>query len=289
MTRQLSPAQLAELAEVSTLAGECLILAARDGTRAQFTSLDEAQTVDLGLGAGAEVCASSMVLSAITLAVGLDASFAEVTGPVGPVLTRAALEGGKWQDADAWLVRVWPGIAGWGPVLRGKVREPRVEDPRFVLQIRNQADALNQSLETLVSGYCRWRFGSAECGGTPVTLAATVTGTSGALSIAISYSGSFASQFFQFGEAEFTSGVLDGVVAEALFGFTQSAPGVGTLTLDVPLPSVPVIGTTLTLKQGCPKVRSACVERQGDAANFGGEPDVPGSEQLWAPTLGGAS
>lgn len=286
--RPLSAPQIAELAKTATFAGECLVLAAKDGTRAGFTSIDDPQTIDLGLGAGDEICADSMVLSAITLASGLDASFAEVRGPVGPVLTRAALEGGKWTDADAWLVRVWPELAGWAPLLRGKVREPRVEDPHFVLQIRNQADHFNQAMEQLVSGYCRFRFGSIECGGTPVTVAATVTGVTDALHFAVSYSGSFASGYFQFGEAAFTSGALSGVVAEALFGFTQSAPGVGAVVLDTPLPTLPVIGMTLTLKQGCPKIRSACIERQGDATNFGGEPDVPGSEKVWQfPGTGG--
>ena len=279
--RPLSPAQIAELAKVSTFAGECLVLAARDGTRARFTSIDVPQVIDLGLGAGAETCGDSMVLSAITLAAGLDASFAELRGPLGPVLTRAAIEGGKWQDADAWLVRVWPGIAGWAPIVAGKVREPRTEEPEFVLQVRNQADNLNQSLEQRISGYCRLRFGSSQCGGTPVTAAATVTAVTGPLSFAVSYAGSFASGYFQFGEAAFTGGALSGVVAEALFGFIQSAPGAGSLVLDTPLPALPVVGDTLMLKQGCPKIRSACIARQGTAINFGGEPDVPGSEKIW--------
>lgn len=287
--RPLSPAQIAEAAKVATTAGECLILAARDGERARFTSLDVAQTIDLGLGGGAEVCTDSMVVSAITLAVGLDASHAEVRGPLGPVLTRAEIEGGKWTDADAWLVRVWHGVAGWAPVIRGKVREPRVEDPAFVLEIRNQADPLNQPAEQLVSGYCRWRFGSAECGGTPVEVAATVTAVTDAMRLSVSYSGSFASQFFQFGEAEFTGGGLDGVVAEAVFSFVEGAPGAGQLVLDVPLPALPAIGDALTLRQGCPKVRPACVERQGSAINFGGEPDVPGSEQIWQIGAGSSS
>lgn len=287
--RPLSGAQIAELAQSSTFAGECLVLAARDGTRARFTSIDLPQVINLGFGAGDETCSDSMVLAAITLAAGLDASFAEVRGPLGPVLTRAALEGGKWTDADAWLVRVWPGIAGWAPVLKGKVREPRVEDPQFVLQIRNQGDNFNQALAQLVSGYCRFRFGSAECGGTPVTAAATVTAVTDAMNLAVSYAGSHPNGFFQFGEIAFTSGALNGVVSEALFNFTQTAPGAGTLVLDTPLPALPTPGDTLVLKQGCPKIRSACIERQGTAINFGGEPDVPGSEAIWQyPNVGGS-
>lgn len=281
MTRPLSAGQLAELAKVATFAGECLVLVARDGTRARFTSIDVPQVINLGAGAGDETCADSMVLAAITLAAGLDASFAEVRGPLGPVLTRAAIEGGKWTDAEAWLVRLWPGVAGWVPILKGRVREARIEDPQFVLQIRNQADSFNQALGQLISGYCRFRFGSSQCGGTPVTSAATVTAVTDAMRFSVSYAGSRATGFFQFGEAQFTSGTLNGVISEALFAFTETAAGAGTVVLDTPLPAVPVVGDTLILRQGCPKIRSACVARQGTAINFGGESDVPGSEKIW--------
>lgn len=289
MSRVLSLAQAAAIAGTEAFGGECLILAARDGTRARFTTLDSAQTVDLGLGAGAESCAEGMELRALTLAAGVEASFAEVRGALGPSLTRAAVEGGKWTDADAWLVKVWPGVAGWAPLLRGKVREARSEDPHFALQIRNQQDDLGQSLEWLVTGYCRWRFGSAECGGTPVTTTATVTAVTDALRLAVSHAGTFATGFFALGEAEFTSGALAGTIAENLFTFTSTGVGTASLVLDTPLPVLPGIGDTLVLRQGCPKVRPACIERQGDALNFGGEPDVPGSDKVWQyPNPGGS-
>lgn len=291
MSRPLSPAQVAKLTENAVTAGECLILAARNGTRAGFTSLDVAQAIDLGFGAGVETCSDSMLLSAITLAATVEASFAEVRGPLGPVLTRAAVENGVWKDAEAFLVRVWPGVAGWAPLLRGKVRECRAEDPDFVLELRNQADQLGAPLERLITAYCHWRYGDPDtCQATVASAAATVEAVTGTLTLAVSYAGTYADGYFQFGEAEFTSGALAGVVAEALYGFTETAPGLGTIELAEPLEGLAAVGDTLTLRRGCPRTRTGCIERQGHALRFGGEPDVPGSEKVWQyPNPGGGS
>lgn len=281
MTRVV-PAPLLTVLQGSPLAGECLILAARDGTRAGFTTLDRAQTVDLGLGAGPETCASGMVVSAITLAVGLDASTAEIQGPLGPVLTREAVEGGRWTDAEAWLVRVAPGSSGFAPLLAGKVSEPRVEDPRFVLEIRNQADALNQPLERLITGYCRWRYGDpATCGATVLEIAAEVTAVTDTMRFTLGYAGTYPDGTFTLGEVEFTSGALDGVISEKLFSFVSGGAGAGSVVLREPLPEAPAIGDVVLLRDGCALTRPACMAHQGNATRFGGEPDVPGSEQIW--------
>src|SRR5690606_38920294 len=121
-------------------------LQARDGTVAGFTTLDEPQVVDLtGFGGpGPVTCGDGMALSALTLALGLDASHAELTGPIGGTLTRAGVHGGRWSRARAWLVTVAPGYAGFAPWMRGKVADARADGDRFALEIRSHGDAFNQ-------------------------------------------------------------------------------------------------------------------------------------------------
>lgn len=282
------PSGLQTALEGAPLAGECLVLVARDGTTVGLTTCVRPVTLDLSAddGPASVTCESGLTLSAVTLAVGLDASNAEAQGPldwplVGPI-TRAGVEGGAWSRAEAWLVRVSPGETGHAPVLRGLVADARVEDPRWVFQIRNQADALNQNLEILINGYCRWRFGSAECGATPVELAATVSAVTDAMRFAMTFSGTVANDFFNLGEAEFTSGDLDGVISERLFDFTGGT-GSGSVVLREPLSAAPTVGDTLILRQGCELTRLACIAHQGDAVQFGGFPDVPGSDALTYP------
>lgn len=289
MTRP-TPAPLAAVLAGNPLAGECLVLRARDGTLAGFTSLVRTQSVDLsGDGRpGPVACTGGMVLSAITLAAGLDASFAEVHGPVGPVLTQDAIDGGRWTDAEAWLVRVSPGAAGYAPIMAGKVRESRVEGARFVLEVRNQADALNQGLGVEMTAYCRATLGDARCGFALVPVLATVTAATDALRFEVSVTGTFVDGHFNKGKAVFTSGTLDGVVSENLFSWQSLGAGAGAIILWEPLSEAPQIGDTLNLFIGCGKTRAECVRIQGTALTMRGFPDAPGTEQLLKyPNAGG--
>lgn len=288
MTRPVPSPLLTALTQGTVLAGECLVLVATDGTTVGFTSLDEAHVLDLSADGGpASVsCDQGMVLSAITLAVGLDSSFAEVQGPIGPVITEAQVNGGKWDSAEGWLVRVSPGVAGHAPVLRGKVREPRVEGVRFVFQIRNQADALNQPIGRTITAYCDADFGDARCGVALVPVAATVTGVTDAMRLTVSYSGTYADGWFNFGKLTFTSGALDGVTSENIFAWDATVAGTGTLVLFEDLPALPAIGDTLDLFRGCSKIRKAddpavptCLTYD-NVVNFRGFPDVPGTDQV---------
>lgn len=277
MTRPIPPGLASAFAQVSVVAGECLVLVARDGTTVGFTSIDEAQLIDLsGDGGPADVtCDQGMVLSAITLAAGLDASFAEIHGPLGPVVTEPAVNGGKWDGADAWLVRVSPGVAGFSPILRGLVGEARVEGPRFVFEIRNQADKLNQQIGRTITGYCDAEFGDARCGYAVPAVSATITAVTDAMRFTVSFSGSYADGYFDQGKVTFTGGALSGVISDNLVSWTAG----GAIELFEPLSAAPEVGDALEIKQGCARTRLACMAYD-NIANFRGFPDVPGSDQV---------
>lgn len=294
MTRPIPAPLLAALTANPRKVAEVLVIEARDGTRLGFTTWSEALSIDLGLGAGAESCGRGMVLSAVTLSVGLDASFAEVSGPLDDAITRAGVEAGRWTDAKGWLARVSPGVAGIAPLLAGRLREVRIEENRWVGELRNQADALNQALEEQVIAYCKHRFGDPDtCRFSVVPLAATVAAVTDALRFTVSYSGTQPSGKFNLGEIEFLTGDLAGVVAENVFAFTSLGAGSGSLVLDVPLIQAPEVGDTLELRQGCAKIRKSddaavptCLT-YGNVINFGGFPDVPGRDVLLYPNPGG--
>lgn len=280
MTRAIPALLAAELASAAPDVGECLILEARDGKRIGFTTRDKPQVIDLGLGAGNETCSKGMVLSALTLAAGLDASHCEVTGPLGPDITEAEVLGGKWTDAKAWLVQVSPGQSGFAPLLAGKVREAHAADLKFTFEIRNQADALNQQVGKVLSPFCDARLGDSRCGYALVPVAATVSAVTDAMRFSISYSGTYADDHFNLGHVLFLTGALAGVESMNLFDFTSSGAGAGSVVLWEPLPRAPEVGDTLEIAVGCPKVRPACIEFHGDARPFRGHPDQPGTEQL---------
>jgi uncharacterized phage protein (TIGR02218 family) len=267
---------------------ECAVIEARDGTRVGFTTWNRPQTIDLGQGHGDELCDRGMVLSAATLAVGVDASYFEMRGPIGADVTEAAVNGGKWDDAIAWLVRISPGTAGVSPIMKGKVREPRVEGHAFVFEVRNAADALNQQIGEQVTAYCQAEFGDPDtCRFSVPVVNATVTGVTDALRFSVSYSGTYADDWFNLGKVTFTSGELDGVVSDNLFDFVSGGAGAGSLVLFEPLPALPEVGDTLELRVGCTKIRKAddpdvrtCMFYDNVINFYKGYPDVPGKDQV---------
>lgn len=280
MTRVIPAPLLTHLQGSPAFAAECLVLEARDGTRARFTTLDEPYSLDLGFGDGVESCTGGIDIGSLTLAVGLTASYAEVSGPLGPVLTRAGVEGGRWAGARAWLVRVSPGTSGYVPLLYGKVAEYRTEGPRFFLEIRNQAALLQQVLGRVISPYCSADLGDARCGYALPSVAATVTAVTDAMRFSLSFSGTYANDYFNYGTVEFTSGGLQGTLPMEIFDWTSGGAGAGSLVLLEPLVATPQVGDTLTLKRGCPKTRDACRDLFSNVLNFRGEPEVPGSNQV---------
>lgn len=281
MSRPIPAALKAEL-EGSPFSGLCLALLAVSGSEAGFTTLDIGHELDLSADGGPALsCAEGMVVSQLTLACGLDTSFAEVSGALDAQLTEAQVNGGKWDDAEAWLVDVSPNVPGeYAPLLRGKVREARTEERRWVLEIRNQADALNQVLGKVLTPLCDVKeFGDTRCGFNLVALAATVTGVTDAMRFQVTYAGDLADDHFNLGRADFLTGELAGVRSDAIFDFTRLGAGAGSLVLRTPLWQPPEVGDTLELRQGCPRTREACIHFHGDARPFRGFPDMEGTEQ----------
>ena len=283
--RTISAPLAAALAASPRQGAECLVIAARDGARARFTTRDTALTIDLGLGAGAESCSAGMTLSALTWADGLDASSCEVTGPFGATVTRAGVLGGRWRHAQAWLVWVSPGVAGIVPLLAGRVAENRVEAGAWVFEVRNAADALNQTIGRVLSPYCTANFGDVQCGvvrvAYPCTVTAVAAGAAGRFRFTTSLGGAHPDDFFNLGEVAFLTGALAGTAPVEVFDSTGAS---GAVELYAPLVAAPVVGDTLNLFRGCSKLMISatvglptCVS-YANGPRHRGFPDVPGSD-----------
>ena len=278
MTRAIPSALAALLAAEDVATAEILLLEARDGTIATFTTWDETVSADLN-GEGDQDFTEGMVLSAITLAAGMDASFAEIDGAVGGQMTALDVEGGKWGNALAWLALISPGEDGFAPLLHGLVKDSRVEGERWIIEIRNQADRFNEVVGDQTGPLCRAEFGDARCGYAVPSYAATVTAGTSAMRFTVSTVATHADGFFDFGDATFTSGDLAGLPLADIFGWTSPGASAGVVTLIEPLPRAPQVGDTLDLRPGCAKTRAACMA-YGNILNMRAEPDLPGTDQV---------
>ena len=274
MSRAIPAPVLAALKATEANTATCLMIEAVDGERFGFTTGVTPVTVDLGLGGGSEAFVGGFTLSSLVLTIGLDASYSEVTGPVNDIFTRAEVHGGRFESAKFWLVEIVEGLTGFAPLLAGTVRETRVEGDAWIFELRSEADRFNQEIGDVLTPYCRVDLGSDKCGFALPTIAATVTAVTDAMRFTVSFSGSYANDYFNLGTVEFLTGALAGTPRMEIFDWTSG----GALVLFEPLSQAPQIGDTLNLRRGCDKTVAACVAIQGDAINFRGEPDVPGTE-----------
>jgi len=257
---------------------ECLILEARDGTRAGFTTWDETLKLDLGFGAGEEDCDRGMNLSAMTQVAGFDVSNFEFSGALKDPFHRAAVLGGRWRRAKAWLVRVSPGVEGYQPLMYGRVSDCRVDDTRFILEVRNPMADLIQSQGSVLTPYCRAKFGDDRCKVERVPVSAEVTAVVDAFRFTLDIGGTYADDYFNLGTVGFQTGALAGTDEATVLDFDGTT---GAVELMEPLVATPEIGDELEIHRGCSKLRMSddpsiptCLTYE-NVVNFRGFTEVP--------------
>lgn len=151
------------------------------------------------------------------------------------------------------------------------------------MSIKSELDKLNLQLpKNLYSPGCAHAFLDQGCDPNPPgTLRASVTST-GALvgtptASVVSISGSAASNYFQLGVIQMTSGECSGR-RRAIRSDVDSG-GAHALTLASPFPTAPAAGDTYSLTRGCPRTLAAC-QAYGNQARFRGFPYIPRPEDI---------
>lgn len=286
MTRPMSGAMQAHLATASHTPATMLLLALKDGAMLGFTDHDFDVPFDL-LGEGSiDYSAGEGILpSDLELKEGLEAGSFEVRGPIGSLITREHVMGGRYRAADAWLFEVnWADLtAGYTPLTSGFVSQARVEGGAWLLEVRTQVARFEQVVGELTTPQCRTYYGSPLCGATRESVDATVTAVTDEMLFTVDYDGDFADGYFDQGTIEVLAGPFTNTAEVDIHKWTAA----GAVELFTGLIEAPEIGDTLRIFRGCPRSRTACMER-GQILNFRGEPDMTGSDQLLRPTIPGA-
>ncbi len=275
MTRTIGGSLATHLATGKTKLARCVRLDLVDGTSLGMTSFSAALSVNLGDGALTYQSDTGVVPSDLSLSLGLEADNVELAGPISVDITRAAVLGGRFRGARVRLFDVrWDALTQFMPLMSGKVYDARVEGGAFVLEVRSAAAAFNQTIGRVLSPYCNADFGDARCGATPTTWAAEVASVTDDMTISLTFTGATpTADDVRNGIATFTTGVLDGTLPVEVFSLSA-----GVLGLYLPLADLPDIGDELTLTEGCDKLRATCVDKQGNATNFRGFPDLTGTD-----------
>lgn len=260
-----------------------LHLALSDGGIITITDHDRALTFDIGDGDEVYSPRTGIMASDLSLSVGFDTDDVEVTGPLVETatedwhVTKAMVLGGRLDDAVAHFFQVnWKSLgSGAIKLLKGRVVLAEVQGDTFKLTINSETAKFSQEVGRVITPYCDADFGDARCGYAIPTVAAEVTAVTNARQFTVSFTGTYADDYFNKGTVEFLTGALAGTRKVEISDWASS----GNVTLWTDLAAQPEVGDTLTLRQGCDKTRPTCLGYD-NVVNFRGFPDVPGTDQV---------
>ena len=242
-----------------------------DGVAVGFTSHDR----DLWIGGFRYRASPGMVPSAIERREGVEPDDLDVAGALSSDAFRAEdLRAGRWDGAAVTVSACdWADAAAVPVVLAaGSLGAVEISDGGFSAALRGRAALFDRAVVEATSPTCRAELGDARCG---VDLAGrrvrvTVTGAEdGVLAVAGLAPGDFAG-----GRLRWLDGANAGLAGRIVANDATS------LTLeDVPAFAV-LAGDRCEVSEGCDKLFSTCGARFGNAANFRGEPHLPGNDVL---------
>jgi hypothetical protein len=173
----------------------------------------------------------------VSLSASLDADNYEVTGPIGDTVTLDAIVGGRFNRARARLFQVnWKDLSqGAIKLLAGNVSEARVEGGKFTLEVRSDMDRYNQVVGRVLTDSCDADFADqVSCFATATEITGTVTDVTDAMRFTVSFTGSYANDFFNKGTVRDFSGASGGRPVEI-----ESWTSAGVIVLFAPLTEAP--------------------------------------------------
>lgn len=263
---------MAWLEEPVTTLAFCWRIERRDGIGIGLTAHDRDLTID----GNRYRTTPGMTPSAIRRADGSDADTMDVEGAFASAAIREdELLNGRWDGARVTLCAVdWTDTANRLALGGGRIGSVETRNGRFTAELRGAAAALDRPASEVTSPECRAELGDRRC---RIALAARRT----VVRVTAIADEGFAIDAPAGDETRWRNGRvrwLDGANA----GSDQSVHGVeGAVVTLRARPRAPVaVGDRAILIEGCDKSIATCTERFANAANFRGEPFLPGMDLL---------
>lgn len=259
--------------ELATIAF-CWRLERRDGVVIGFTTHDR----DLDIAGLTYRAAPGMLPSAISTTDGFDASALDVAGALtSDAISEADLAAGRWDGAAVHLFLVdWEdGGAVPLPLVRGELGNVSMTGERFEAELRGPAALLERPVVEQTSPECRAMLGDKRC---RVDMAARtrvtcVIGVPGEAEVEVAAAEPSADAY-GYGRLRWLTGANSGLEGS----IAASTGAVLTLREGPPGPVAP--GDLVEISEGCDKLFATCTGRFANAANFRGEPHLPGMDLL---------
>lgn len=256
--------------ELTTLAF-CWRLERRDGAGLALTSHDRPMLVD---GVRYEP-SPGMSPAAIRAELGLDPRSSEVAGSLSSAaISEADVVSGRWDGAALRLSAadwVAPG-SEQQVLLEGELGEVAARDGQFDVELLGVSAKLERPICPVTSPECRAELGNAQCrvdmaGRRKRARVANADGQWITLDQPVD-------DRFRLGSLRFLAGAANGLKRRVASVEDGRLMMFGVLPFDVEA------GTPVELVEGCDKRLETCSTRFGNAANFRGEPHLPGNDLL---------
>ncbi|MDA0780793.1 MAG: DUF2163 domain-containing protein [Rickettsiales bacterium] len=259
--------------EVMTLA-TCWKLSRRDGTIMGFTDHNE----NIIYNSVTYLASSGFTPSAVANNSELAVDNMDIEGVIDSfAIKEEDIKAGLYDYAqiEVFMVNYNDLTQGDINLRTGWLGEMKFSKNRFAIEVRGLMQSLTQGIGQLYSPSCRAELGDLRCG---VNLTGyTVTGSVTSATNNQIFSDSTRAEddaYFDFGKITFTSGLNNGLSMEVK-EFRDKI-----ITLVLPLPYTIVVSDTYSLIAGCDKNLNTCISKFSNAANFRGEPHVPGIDKM---------
>jgi uncharacterized phage protein (TIGR02218 family) len=273
-----------------TTACLCWRVERRDGVAVGFTTHDR----DLAIDGLVYRSAPGMLPSAVRVSDGFDVDNVDVKGALTSDAIRAEeLKAGRWDGAAVTIFMTdWtaPGAERLN-VTRGVLGEVSMAGAGFEAELRGVGAALDAAVVEQTSPTCRASLGDKRC---RVDLAgrrrlARVVSLADERVVTFAYLDSphpnpspQGEGLYAYGRLRWIGGANSGLSSDirASGPGSESGAGDGNVTLREAPAFVPEAGDLVELMEGCDRRFETCVARFGNAANFRGEPHLPGMDLL---------
>lgn len=267
------------LAKKQTKFAECIKITRLDGKIFRFTSHDQPLTIKEPTG-HYEIyeSADSFVLTSLETGNGLVVSNMDIDGLIDDdSISNEELRLGLFDHANIDLY-----LAYWGdrtvkvlPLRTSWIGEVQIDGPRYKVDLRGLAQRLAQTFVNATSLDCRYTFCDSKCGLDVSNFEETytVSSTESDDTFTVPVSSGKWENFYQWGKCIFLSGLNEGLEMEILRHWETR------VQLFLPMPYPVTAGDSVTLRAGCSKTWSQCVEFN-NYRRFGGEPFLASGDML---------
>lgn len=260
------------LAGALTTVALCWRIERRDGVAIGLTDHDR----DLMIDGLLHRAAPGMTPSAITRTDTLQADTMDVTGAFSSAaIAEDDLLAGRWDGARVAMFAVdWTGQQGRVDLGEGMIGAVETRDGGFTAELRGASAVLDRAVVEETSPECRAELGDKRCrvpiaGRRRFARVVAVEGQRITLDAAEALAGAYG-----LGTLRWIGGRNSGLISSIMASETDTV-----MLRSAPLfPAQP--GALVELIEGCDKSLATCATRFGNAANFRGEPFLPGIDLL---------